>query len=112
MSKRLKIQRTYIARDRLKEIYVYSYERWGERVATKYLMDIETVIQQAAMDCGGVKRNPQFSKTYTYSPVRQHNVFFDVRGDILYVVTVFHAAMDIKARMEEEATRIREEIGA
>ena len=106
MTSPLNIRITPAARARLKEIYSYSLGKWGKDVAGKYLMDIEAVIQQAALDHGGIRRNAAFSRRFTYSPARQHYVFFDVRENTLYVVTVFHAAMDIKARMEEEIEKL------
>ncbi len=69
MSKSLKVRHTLIASARLEEIYEYSYDHWGETVAEKYLMDIESVIQQAAIDHDGLKRSPQYSTRFTYSPV-------------------------------------------
>jgi len=79
MAKSLKVWRTLIASAKLEEIYEYTCNHWGETVAEKYLMDIEAVIQQAALDRGGLKRNPQYSARFTYSPARRHLIFFDVK---------------------------------
>ena len=110
MAKSLKVRRTLIASAKLEEIYEYSSEHWGESVAEKYLMDIEAVIQQAALDHGGLKRNPQYSTRFTYSPTRQHLVFFDVKKNTLFVATVFHGVMDIKERLAEEMAIVQREI--
>ncbi len=84
MAKSLKVRRTLIASAKLEEIYEYSSYHWEESVAEKYLIDIEAVIQQAALDHGGLKRNPQFSTRFTYSPARRHLIFFDVRKNTLF----------------------------
>ncbi len=110
MAKPLKVRRTLIASAKLEEIYEYSCNHWGETVAEKYLMDIEAVIQQAALDRGGLKRNPQYSARFTYSPARRHLIFFDVKKDTLFVATVFHGVMNIKERLEEEMAIIQREI--
>ncbi len=110
MAKLLKVRRTLIASAKLEEIYEYSCDHWGETVAEKYLMDIEAVIQQAAFDRGGLKRNPKYSTRFTYSPARRHLVFFDVKKDTLFLVTVFHGVMDIKERLAEEMAIIQREI--
>ena len=110
MSKSLKVRRTLIASAKLEEIYEYSCDHWGETVAEKYLMDIESVIQQAVLDHGGLKRNPQYSIRFTYSPARRHLVFFDVKKDTLFVATVFHGVMNIKEKLAEEMTIIQREI--
>ncbi len=107
MSKSLKVRHTFIASARLEDIYEYSCDHWGETVAEKYLMDIESVIQQAAIDHGGLKRNPQYSTRFTYSPARRHLVFFDVKKDTLFVATVFHGAMNIKEKLAGEMTIIQ-----
>ena len=110
MAKSLKVRRTLIASAKLEEIYEYSSYHWGESVAEKYLIDIEAVIQQAALDHGGLKRNPQFSTRFTYSPARRHLIFFDVRKNTLFVATVFHGVMDIKEKLAEEMAIIQYEI--
>ncbi len=110
MAKSLKVRRTLIASAKLEEIYEYSCNHWGETVAEKYLMDIEAVIQQAALDRGGLKRNPQYNTRFTYSPARRHLIFFDVKKDTLFVATVFHGVMDIKERLAEEMAIIQREI--
>ncbi len=111
MTKKLKVRRTLAASAKLEELYDYSCEQWGMTVARKYLQDIETAIQQAAVNCGGLKRNPQFSTRFTYSPIRRHLVFFDVQQDTLFVATIFHGVMDIKNRLAEEMADIQREVG-
>ncbi len=110
MAKKLKVRRTLIASAKLEELYDYSCEQWGTAVARKYLQDIETAIQQAAIDRGGLKRNPQFSTRFNYSPVRRHLIFFDVKQDTLFVATVFHGSMDIKSRLAAEMADIQSDI--
>ena len=110
MTMPLKVRRTLIASTKLEEIYDYSYNNWGEKIAKKYLMDIETVIQQAALDYGGTKKNPEFSRRFSYSPARRHFIFFDVKEDTLFVATVFHGVMDIKERLAEEMAEIQREM--
>ncbi|MGR3218271.1 MAG: type II toxin-antitoxin system RelE/ParE family toxin [Candidatus Anammoxibacter sp.] len=110
MKKVLKVRRTQIARAKIKELYAYSYDQWGEIVADKYIHDIETVIQQAAHDYGGTKMNPKFSRRFTYSPARRHFVFFDVTEETLFVATIFHGVMDIKERLAAEMTDIQRDI--
>jgi len=111
MTKPLKVRRTVIATSKLEEIYEYSCEEWGARVAGKYLNDIENIIQQAAIGHGGTKMNPKFSRRFTYTPVRQHFVFFDVAKNTLFVATIFHGVMDIKERLADEMIAIQRDIG-
>ncbi len=111
MTKQLKVRRTLTASVKLEELYDYSCEQWGTAVGRKYLQDIETVIQQAAIDRGGLKRNPRYSTRFTYSPARRHLIFFDAKQDTLFVASVFHGAMDIKNRLAEEMADIQREIG-
>ena len=110
MAKPLKVRRTRIAHAKIKEIYAFSFDQWGKAVANRYINDLETVIQQAANDGGGLKHRNEYSKRFTYSHARQHLVFFDVKDDTLFVATVFHGVMNIKDRMAEEMANIECEI--
>ena len=110
MTTPLKVRRTLIASTKLEEIYDYSCDNWGKKVAKKYLMEIEAVIQQAALDHGGTKKNPKFSRRFTYSPARRHLIFFEVKDDTLFVATIFHGVMDIKERLAEEMADIQREM--
>ncbi len=108
--KPLSVLRTLTARAKLKEIYRYSLDKWGEKVARKYMADIEAEIKRAARRRGGAKKNQEFSARFTYSRVRRHYIFFDVKQDSLIIATIFHAGMHIKERMHEEMRSIEKEI--
>ncbi|WP_298868388.1 type II toxin-antitoxin system RelE/ParE family toxin [uncultured Gimesia sp.] len=110
MTTLLKISHTLIARAKLKEIYAYSCDHWGEKVAQKYMDDLEAAIQQAAREQGGTKSNPDFSTRFTYSPARKHYLFFEIRDDTLFLATIFHAVMNIKERLAEEMDEIKREL--
>ena len=73
-------------------------------------MGIEPAIQQAAIDHAGLKRNPQYSTRFTYSPASRYLVFFEVIKDTLFVATVFHGAINIKEKLDEEMMIIQREI--
>jgi len=107
---RLKVFHTPTARSKLKEIYAYSCKQWGEKTANKYMADIEKVISQAAVEHGGKKRNPEFSTRFTYSLSNRHYVFFEVKGDILIIASLFHVSMNISQRLMTEIPDIQVEI--
>ncbi len=89
MSSPLNIRSTLIARAKLKEIYAYSCAHWGEKIAGKYMDDLELAIQQAAHDQGGTNNNPKFSTRFTYTPVRKHFIFFEVKDNSCSLLPCF-----------------------
>ncbi len=110
MTAPLKIRRTHIATTKLKEIYRYSRDHWGEKIAGKYMEDLEAAIQQASREQGGTSNNPEFSTRFTFTPVRKHFIFFEVRNETLFIATIFHSVMDIRAGLAAEMAEIQSEM--
>ncbi len=110
ISKKYEVLITPTAKAKLKEIYSYSYEKWGEEVAKNYLLAIEETILRVASGKKTTRINPNFSSRFSYCICKSHYIFFQFLENKLVVATIFHTQMSIRERMAEEVGVIRHEI--
>ena len=82
------------ARADLRDIWIYTQDRWGTPQADRYYRDIITAIERlAAGDLRGRKAN--IREGYLKYPVGRH-VLYCVKGeDRLRIIRVLHQSMDV-----------------
>ena len=98
--------RAYLSRRallHLDAIDQYSIERWGERTAEQYLADLFAAIRrlEESPELLELPRGrPECSLRLRFYRVREHTLVCDVLSDDIYVLAVWHAAMDLPGRLE------------
>lgn len=107
--KKLSLWKTPTAQTKLEEIYRYSLKKWGKNTATKYLTELEKVMEAVASGTKHTIINPDFSTRFPYCTVNRHHIFFEYKEDKLIIVTIFHVVMNVEERMEEEMLSIKKE---
>jgi len=83
------------------EIERYSVRKWGERVAARYLDDLDAALGRLAESPNLLQERPGTSLRLRFYPVREHVLICDVIGDRIFVLAVRHAVMDLPRRIAE-----------
>ena len=93
----------------LDEIDRFSVERFGKRAAARYFDDINGALARLSESPTLLQERRERSLRLRFYPVREHILVCDVlRGDI-FVLAVWHGAMDLVRRLEELEPRLIEE---
>jgi plasmid stabilization system protein ParE len=107
----LPIYKTPTAERKLIDIAKWSVKKWGKKVAREYMANLEKTINLVASGELPCQENPEFSTRYSYRLSKRHYIFFEFCDDKIIVATIFHTAMHIKERLQDESLSIRHEIG-
>lgn len=83
------------------DIDQYSIEKWGERIATKYLDDLYAAAARLGESPNLLQGRPDTSMRLRFYRVREHVLICDVIGDRIFVLAVRHAVMDLPSRLAE-----------
>ena len=81
------------------EIYRYSIEQWGQRIADQYLSDLEGALGRLAGDLSLFKGRHDYSGRLLFHRVREHVLVGDLIGGVGFVLTVWHGSMDFVDRL-------------
>ena len=79
----------------------YSVSKWGERVANRYLADLDSAIARIAENPGLLQGRRDTSLRLRFHLVREHVLICDAIGDHVFILAVRHAAMDLPHRLAE-----------
>ena len=79
----------------------YSTERWGDRVAKKYLDDLFSGAARLGESPGLLRGHSGTSLRLRFYRVREHVLVCDAIGARIFVLAVRHAAMDLPSRIAE-----------
>jgi len=90
----LNITRQKKARSDLKEIWLYSYENWGIKIADQYLDDLETGFQMIARNPDVGTSCDHISKGLRKLPVKRHLVVYRTTSEEVRIIRVLGIAMD------------------
>jgi toxin ParE1/3/4 len=82
------------ARQDIKQIWHYSYERWGEAQAESYLERIHQGMEKLASNPMLGKSRDNLRAGYRSFRVGQHLIYYTVSGDTLSIRRVRHERMD------------------
>lgn len=83
------------------EIEIDSVRKWGERVATKYLGDLDSAFGRLAESPNLLQERQDTSLRLRFYRVREHVLICDVIGDRIFVLAARHAVMDLPRRIAE-----------
>ena len=95
----LNVFKTRTAERKLIEIIKWSVRKWGKETTIKYMDKINHSINLVASGELPCMNNAEFSLRFPYIICQSHYVFLEFKEDKLLVVTLFHTAMHIRARL-------------
>ncbi|MEM7229324.1 MAG: type II toxin-antitoxin system RelE/ParE family toxin [Planctomycetota bacterium] len=81
------------------QVWIYSFETWGEAQADRYLRVIETGIRDIARDPTTGRNRDAIRPGYWSVRIAHHVVFYTVNNDELRVRRVLHEAMDFESHL-------------
>lgn len=92
----------------LREIYRYTFARWGEAQARKYLAELRAAYLSLAHEpaAGRVLRSVK-GILLRQLQVGRHVMVYTVRDDEVLVLSILHEAMNIRARITKLVGRMR-----
>ena len=83
----------------LVEILDCSLETFGEAVATEYLRSFEGAFDLPRRHPQAGALRAEIDPPIRCLPHRRHRIFYDLEGDIVWIVRVLHHAMDPQGRL-------------
>jgi len=104
--KPLEIYITDTAQQKIKEIVRWSYRNWGDKVAKKYLSQINNTIKSLSQGKSIIRTNKKFSSKFQYIICNKHYIFFEIQGRKLIIATLYHVNMDVQNKLNEEVNKI------
>ena len=84
------------ARADLKDIGRFSRREFGKMVADKYLLGLDQVFDRVALHPHFGEAQPKLGKGVRRLSHRQHRIFYEVEGDVVLILRIFHHARDVK----------------
>ncbi len=89
----VEIVKSPLAENDLLDIWQYSYHKWGEDQAVKYLLQLDAGMQ-------GLTNNPKVGKSrevvrkgYRSVQINRHVIYYRLQGEIIDIVRVLHERM-------------------
>lgn len=93
----------------IEEIYRFSVEHWGDKVAQEYLDSLEQALNRLQENPGLLRVKPEFSKHLMFHRVHRHFLVCLVVESNVYVVAVKHGSLDLPNRLAELEPSLLEE---
>ncbi len=85
-----------VAADRdLEEIYIYSYNNFGETKADAYLSGLEECLQRLAESPRTGRKADHIRKAYMRYEYVSHSIFYKTQDKNILVVRVLHNSRDV-----------------
>lgn len=91
-----------LAKQDLASIEEYTRKKWGNHQADIYLAQIENRILGLLQTPYLGTARPDVSDGYRCLPEGKHLIFYRVDNDIVYILGVPHASMDLDKHLERE----------
>ena len=89
-----RIRKTAQAESDLIEIWLYTYQEWGEAQAERYFDQLESGIAQLIRQPTLGKRCDQIRSGYRAVRIGRHVVYYTTSGPGVQIVRVLHERMD------------------
>ncbi|WP_425995631.1 type II toxin-antitoxin system RelE/ParE family toxin [Caulobacter sp. DWR1-3-2b1] len=83
-----------LARLDLRQIWVFTAEKWGRRKANNYLDEIRAAIEAVARDRDLGSFTDHLDADYRKMVVGSHAIFYRLVGGKVWIIRVLHQAMD------------------
>ena len=84
------------ARADLKEIGRFSRREFGKAVADKYLLGLDQAFDRLASHPYFGEAQPKLGKGVRRLSHRSHRIFYEVEGEIVLILRIYHHARDVK----------------
>ncbi len=94
-----KIRKQALAESDLTGIWEYTFGKWGEAKADKYLDELEAGIALLARDAELGSSRDRIRKGYRVLFVNRHAVYYTVTPEAIQIVRVLHGQMDPEQRL-------------
>jgi len=80
----------------IEDILFYTKLLWGEKQMEKYAKEIYQVLSNVALlhELGNVAESVSIS--IRKIPVGKHIVFYEIQGEIVWILRVLHSSMDVE----------------
>ena len=85
----------------LKQIWLYSVEKWSVDQADRYYNLIFDEIHFVCKNINAGKSMEHIRKGYRASKVKSHLVFYRIQNNTVEVIRILHERMDIENRLNE-----------
>ncbi|MEE8423990.1 MAG: type II toxin-antitoxin system RelE/ParE family toxin [Thermodesulfobacteriota bacterium] len=86
----------------LKDIWLYTTEAWGDEQADKYVALLEKRFDVLVTSPFMGSSRPDIGQGYRCLPEGKHIIFYRIKDDVVEILGVPHASMDIERRLEQE----------
>ncbi len=91
-------------------IEAYSIQEWGQRVANKYLGDLEAALSRIQADRKLLQAEQDLHPDLSFYRVNKHPLVCDVQPKAIFLLTVIHASRDIPSRLAEMQPSLATEV--
>ena len=88
-----KVAKSPLAKRDLKKIWRYSFDKWGEDQAAKYLLQLDAGMQRLAENPNIGKSREKVRQSYRSIQINRHVIYYRQQGDIIDIVRVLHERM-------------------
>lgn len=82
------------AKQDLKDIWRYTYDKWGEAQADQYFEELENGLKTLVRNPGIGKNRESMREGYRSFQINRHVVFYKVAASTIQIVRVLHVRMD------------------
>ncbi|NQY00703.1 MAG: type II toxin-antitoxin system RelE/ParE family toxin [Flavobacteriaceae bacterium] len=96
----------------LQNVYDYSVDQWGEKVALRYIQSIEECFLLLQNNTGLLKINKNISSRFIAYPVQKHILICDIVNDTICILTVRHSSMNLMEQLKKLQPTLDEEAKA
>ncbi len=105
-----RIELTDRAKDDLVNIYSYSVDQWGEKVAQGYIKGLEEALRLLSTNKGLLKRNKNISSRFLIYLYKRHWLICETIGDNIFVLSVMHTATNVMENIRELSPLLEQEV--
>lgn len=85
---------SHLAEADLREIWIFSYDRWGEAQADRYLDDLERALRACEDDPEGGRARDEVRGGYWSRLAQKHVIFYTIAQNEILVQRILHTSMD------------------
>lgn len=95
------IYKQALAEQDLIDIWLYTFEMWGEIQADKYLDDLEQAIKLLSETPLMCREREEFTPLVRIHQHEHHLIVYDTAPNGINIIRVLHESMDVEARLDE-----------
>lgn len=94
----------------LRDIFNFSTERWGKKVADKYLDEMEAGLNLLREHPDLLAKNQDFHGFLSFYRIQKQLLVCDTREGSIVILTVIHTSMDIESHLAELTPTLSREV--